>query len=268
MFAKINHLAIVSENNASSAKFYEAVFGMKTSSRARPESGGGVRDGYLGMQLIPRFPGRAARLDHFGFEVADIEQAYARLRRDYPEVKWLKRPSNRPFAGVSAHDPDGNYFDISQQNMENRGDVYVEQGKLNPRHVSHFALRTMHPGAMADFYRNVFELEARNKKEGDPNHYLTDGHVTLVIMPWCITDYEATGIATPALDHIGFTVESIEQFKADVARVASTNPKLAPYPIEYGPEGKARLALARRSCPLCQHHLADPDGIMLSVSEA
>ena len=38
----------------------------------------------------------------------------------------------------------------------------------------------------------------RTRSAGDRNHYLTDGHMTLVIMPWDITDYDGTGIITPA----------------------------------------------------------------------
>src|SRR5206468_2097857 len=82
------------------------------------------------------------------------------------------------------NDPDGNVFDISQKDMANRSAIYVENdGKANPRHINHVALRTMNPDDTAEFYRHVFELAPTNKQAGDPNHYLTDGHVTLVIMP-------------------------------------------------------------------------------------
>jgi len=269
MFAKLNHLAIVSENYALSCRFYEALFGMKTAAGQRAEGACVVGDGYVGMNINPRVPGRGGRLEHFGFEVADAQTALDRLR-DFPEVAWLKRPSNRPFAGISAHDPDGNVFDISQEEMENRTDVYVEQGDgaLHPRHIGHFALRTMRPDAMAEFYRKVFELEVRNKREGDPNHYLTDGHMTMVVMPWRISDYDATGIMPPSLDHLGFKTESLEKFKADVERIKARNPYLAPFPLDYGPEARARLKLFEKSCPLCQHHLSDIDGVLLGVSEA
>ena len=269
MFAKLNHLAIVSENFALASRFYEAVFGMKTASGYRAEGAAVIGDGYVGMNINPRVPGRGGRLEHFGFEVTDAKTALDRLR-DYPEVQWLKRPSNRPYAGISAHDPDGNVFDISQEEMENRMDVYVEQknAEIHPRHISHFALRTMRPDAMAEFYRHVFELEVRNKREGDPNHYLTDGHMTMVIMPWQIKDYDATGIMPPSLDHMGFKTESLEKFKADVARIKTRNPYLAPFPTDYGPEIKARMALFERSCPLCQYHFSDIEGVLLGASEA
>lgn len=267
MFAKLNHLAIVSENYALSGKFYEAIFGMKTANRARPQSAVVVGDGYLGLNINPRRAGRMARLDHFGIEVEDVEAVFDRLRRDYPRLQWLKRPSNRPFAGITTHDADGNVFDLSQRDMANRRDVYVETGGIHSRHVDHFALRAMNPAELAAFYRDVFELEPRNKPEGDENHYLSDGHITMVIMPWHIADYDGTGISSPALDHIGFTVESIAAFQTELTTIVNANPALAPSPVGTGPEGEARLNLAKKSCPLCQHHLADVDGVLLSVSE-
>ena len=118
---------------------------------------------------------------------------------------------------------------------------------------------------MAEFYRDVFELAPSNKGAGDRNHYLTDGHMTLVIMPWDITDYDGTGIITAGMDHIGFKVESVDKLKEDVERIAANNPLLAPSPVGTGAEGKKLLELFRRSCPLGQHHLADCDGVLIDV---
>ena len=269
MFSKINHVAMVSEHYAKCALFYQAVFGMRTSDKTRPGRAITVGDGYVGLNINPKKAGRAAGLDHFGIEVEDIETAFDRLRKNYPSVKWLKRPSNRPFAGISTHDPDGNMFDLSQKNMANRTSVYRDQegnGKVNPRHISHVALRTMRPDEMAEFYRSVFELAPANKAAGDRNHYLTDGHMTLVIMPWDITDYEGTGIVTAGMDHIGFKVESVEKLKEDVDRIAGDNPLLAPAPLGAGAEGMKLLELFRRSCPLGQHQMADCDGILIDVA--
>src|SRR5487761_830161 len=263
MFAKLNHLAIVSRNYALNAKFYEAVFGMTTAARARAANAVVVGDGYVGLNINPRVAGRMGRLDHFGIEVEDVETVFERMRRDYPSLQWLKRPSNRPFAGITAHDTDGNIFDLSQRDMGNRRDVYVEMNGVHPRHVGHFAIRTMNPAKLADFYRDVFELELCNKAEGDENHYLTDGHIKMVIMPWRITDYDGTGICGAAMDHIGFMVEDMDAFKRDLARITEANPLLTPLPVGTGPEGAARLKLSKRSCPLCQHHMADLDGVWL-----
>src|SRR3984893_623153 len=220
MFSKINHVAIVSENYAKSALFYQAVSGMRTSDKTQVSRAQTVGDGYVGLNINPRRAGRSAGIDHFGIEVEDAEAAFERMRKKYPTVKWLQRPANRPFAGVSTHDRDG----------------------------------------------DVFELAPSNKGAGDRNHYLTDGHMTLVIMPWDITDYDGTGIITAGMDHIGFKVESVDKLKDDVERIAANNPLLAPAPVGTGAEGKKLLELFRRSCPLGQHHLADCDGVLIDVA--
>lgn len=269
MAAKINHLAIVSENYTLSGTFYEALFKMKTSGQSRRRIAGRaivVGDGYVGININPRRAGRAARFDHFGIEVDDVEATFARLGA-YPEIKWLKRPSNRPYAGITTHDPDGNVFDLSQRDMSNRKDLYAEEEPLHQRHVSHFALRTLNPEKVAAFYREVFDFAEREKKPGDPNTYLTDGHLTLAILPWNIGDYAGTGIASPSLEHIGFAVESLDTLKSEVREISENNPRLAPFPVDAGSEDRARLELSRRSCPFCEYHLADVDGVLISAHE-
>jgi len=265
MKSQINHVAIVSDNYAQLGKFYEAIFGMRSAELQRAAQAVTVGDGYVGLNINPRRAGRSAGLDHFGIQVDDVEAVFERMRKSYPSVKWLKRPSNRPFAGVTTHDPDGNVFDLSQKGMSNRAGIYVENdGKANPRHINHIGVRTLHPTEMAQFYRDVFEFTPKNKTAGDPNHYLSDGHVTLVIMPWDITSYEGTGIITQGMDHIGFKVESVEALKKDVERIAASNQRLAPAPMT-GPEGEKLHTLFRRSCPLGQHQLADCDGTFIDV---
>ncbi|HEV8020721.1 MAG TPA: VOC family protein [Candidatus Lustribacter sp.] len=266
MFAKINHLAIISDNYTASAKFYEAMFGMSTSPGTRSERAMTVGDGYLGLNINPRSVGRPARLDHFGVEVEDVERVFAALRRDFPALNWLQRPSNRPFAGITTHDPDGNVFDLSQKDMANRAGVYAEaSGTVHERHVDHFGIRSLHPDALATFYAGVLELEPAPAAAGDPSRYLTDGHLTLVISPWNIADYAGTSITAPCLDHIGFRVGDVDVFLAHVEKVASENRQLAPYPVGSGPEGHARLELALRSCRLCTRYIADTDTVLLGL---
>jgi catechol 2,3-dioxygenase-like lactoylglutathione lyase family enzyme len=266
VFTKINHLAIISDNYTASAKFYEAMFGMRTSPGTRSERAMTVGDGYLGLNINPRSTGRPARLDHFGVEVEDVERVFAALRRSYPAVHWLQRPSNRPFAGITTHDPDGNVFDLSQRDMTNRAGVYAEASTgTHERHVDHFAIRTLRPDALAAFYTEVLALEAAPGAAGDPSHYLTDGTITLVISPWDIADYAGTSITAPCLDHIGFSVGDVDAFLAHVDRLASENRQLAPYPVGSGPEGRARLELAQRNCRLCTRFMADTDTVLLGL---
>src|SRR2546426_7783269 len=125
MSAKIRHIAIVSDQYALEGRFYEAVFGMRTAADKRPERAVTVSDGYVGLNINPRKAGRPAGLDHFGVEVEDVETVLERLRK-HQGTDYVQRPSTRPFAGITANDPDGNVFDLSQRNMANRADVYVD----------------------------------------------------------------------------------------------------------------------------------------------
>ncbi len=269
MFAKLNHIAIVSENYAGEAQFYQAVFGMKTSPKARPGRAATVGDGYVGLNINPRYAGRKAHLDHFGVEVEDVDTVFERMRK-HPEAKWVKRPGNRPFAGISANDMDGNVFDISQHDMANRTDMYVDNADVgdSDSFISHFALRTMHPDAVAGFYQEVFGLTPRNKPAGDRNHYLSDGRVTMVIRPWQIDDYAGSSIYPAGMEHIGFTVKDYGAFKANLDAMVGKNPLLSPLPIGTGSEEQRRVELLRTGCAVFQNHMTDTDGILISVGEA
>ncbi len=270
MATRIKHVAIVSSNYAIEGRFYEALFGMKEARGGRIDSAVAITDGYVGLNVNPRAPGRQAGFDHFGFEVDDVEEIRRRVSEAYPHVALLQRPSNRPFAGISMHDPAGNVFDLSQEGMANRRDVYVETagaGAQHPRHIEHFMLRVVDPDGIARFYREVFDLTERDKDPADPNHYLTDGVVTLVIAPWRITDYLGSGIERPALDHLGFVVESLSAFQADLEALIDRNPYLAPLPLRKGAEGQARLKLLM-GCRFGAFQLADPDGVLIDVREA
>src|SRR5439155_12158194 len=187
MATKIKHVAIVSHNIDQLQRFYSTLFGMQSSGDRQPGAGAAVvSDGYVGMNINGRANGRQGGFDHFGFEVDDVERIEARVREKFPTVHLLKRPSSRPFAGISMHDPAGNVFDLSHKAMENRRDVYVQTEEQYPRHVDHFMLRTVDAPTIARFYKEVFDLEEREKAAGDPNTYLTDGKVTIIVAPWRI----------------------------------------------------------------------------------
>jgi hypothetical protein len=88
----------------------------------------------------------------------------------------------------------------------------------------------------------------------------------MVISPWRIMDYEGSGIERPAMDHIGFKVESVEAVKNDIKAITGKNPSLSPGPIGAGPEGEARLRLFS-TCKFGQYQLSDPDGVLIDISE-
>ncbi len=266
MFAQMRHMAIVTSNANNEGDFYRDVFGMRRSSLQRAGGAVVVGDGYVGLNLNPRAPGRQAGFDHFGFEVQDVEVVFSRLKEKYPKIQVLHRPSNRPFAGISMHDPMGNVFDLSQANMENRRDIYTDKVEDRKRRIGHFGLRCVEPEECAEFYRDVFELTELEKPSGDPNRYLSDGKVTLAVMPWKISDFYGSGIERPALDHIGFKVESMSAFKADLEKHSHLFDATREDRPEKNPEREVRQKLLA-SCCFGQFQMADPDGVLIDVSE-
>lgn len=266
MPAQIKHVAIVSSNPRREIEFYRRLFGMAADPRG--EGSVSISDGYVGLNVNPRGPGRQAGLDHFGFEVEDIDTVYARVQDEYPGIKMLRRPSSRSFAGFSMHDPTGQVFDLAPTARTTQKGVYRELADAphHPRHVSHLFLRTLDPDGVARFYRDIFGLVEQAKAPEDPNHYLSDGTLTLIVAPWQITDYAGAGIERPALDHLGFEVESLEAFQRDLQHLVAEAPDLAPMPIKGRGEGEARMALLAQ-CAYGEFRLSDPDGVLLDVPE-
>jgi len=274
MQTKIQHAAIVSENFVREAKFYQAVFGMKRSKPGSAEEEKAIRtnyavsiaDGYVGVTVIGRKPGYVPGLHHFGVDVDDVDAAIGRIKKNYPEVAVLKRPSNRPFATYGAHDPEGNYFDLTQEGMSNRRDVYAEREREHPRRIHHIKLRVMKPETIAAFYRDMLDLKEADKALEDPNFYLTDGKMTLIIAPWKMSDFEGAGIDRPGLEHIGFKVESVEAVKKDLAALRETDSEMRERIISEPSEGERRLALIA-SCRHGKYQCSSPDGIFVDVTE-
>ena len=274
MLARIQHVAIVSENFVRETKFYEVVLGMKRSKPGSAEEEKAIRtnyalsisDGYVGMTVIGRKPGYVPGLHHFGIDVDDVDEACSRIKEKYPAITVLKRPSNRPFATLGAHDPEGNYFDLTQAGMENRRDVYVETARQQPRRVHHIKLRVMNPMGIAAFYRDLFDLKEEEKALEDPNFYLTDGTVTLIIAPWKMSDFAGAGIDRPGLEHLGYKVESVEVVKKELAALRESDPEMRERIISEPKEGERRLALIA-ACRHGRHQFSDPDGVFIDITE-
>jgi hypothetical protein len=119
---------------------------------------------------------------------------------------------------------------------------------------------------LADFYADVFGFEQEEKALEDPNCYLTDGKVTLVISPWNIADYLGASVARPGLEHLGFKVESVEAVKRDLDVMIQSNPELAPRTVTKKSEGEVIRNLAS-TCRYAKHLFSDPDGTYVDISE-
>lgn len=268
MFAQINHMAMASTNYPFVGRYYEAVFGLKCSVH-RPYHGVVYSDGYAGLNINPKRDGCFGGLDHFGFVVDDVEAVLARMKKNWPTANIVKRPSTRPFAAYSGHDPDGNIFDLAQKKDDTRSNMYAEaaaKGWNQDRYLNKFAIRTINVDRVADFYMDVFELKPTNKNSELPAKHLTDGRVTLTLMPWSIEMFEGMAIKRPGPDHIGFKVESIAAVKADAQKAEDWNQFLAPFKLGGSPEAETRRKLFARAAT-GQYQMSDPDGTWIDIEE-
>jgi catechol 2,3-dioxygenase-like lactoylglutathione lyase family enzyme len=111
---KIRHLAIFSRNPKKLANFYIDTFEMEIISKAPDDIAFFLSDGYLTLAILPhRLEGEAAAgINHFGFEVENIDAVRAKLAAFGVEEPRL-RPAERPYAEYRACDLEGNQFDLS-----------------------------------------------------------------------------------------------------------------------------------------------------------
>jgi catechol 2,3-dioxygenase-like lactoylglutathione lyase family enzyme len=269
MFAQINHMAMNSPNWPMMAKFYEAMFGLKTSGKvSRPANGVSVGDGNVGLNINPLRDGYVGGLDHFGMKVDSIETALVRMQKKFPKANIVKRPSTRPFAQYSAHDPDGNVFDLAERTSK-LNEIYADQAEsawTQDRYLNKFAIRTPNAEACAEFYAEVFELQLVKAKSADKGWNLTDGRVTLCILPWSIPIFENMAIKRPGPDHIGVKVENMDAFKAHMAAIAGSNPYLAPMHLGGSKEADARRDFLVRTAT-GKLQIADPGAVWIDITD-
>lgn len=289
MTSRIKHIGIMSQMPNRLFKFYECLFDFRTDVRTPAEererakqigykilnsgrvAGAFARtiiasDGNIGVAFNQRRPGYPGGLDHFGMTVDDIGGVLDRIKEKYPSVGCVKRPPGRPFVDYSSHDPEGNIFDIAEPGKKQMVGVFSEAEDKRPRHIKHFTIRAMKPEALAEFYVNVFGFKEEEKALEDPNFYLTDGTVTMVLAPYKISDYLGTEHKRPGFDHIGFEVEDLQGFKDDVELLAKHDPEyLAPKPPNVESEYQVIMDLLR-SCRYGKHQMCDPEGNLVDIS--
>ncbi len=273
MFAKINHIAMISTQNTLLQRYYQSLFGLEVADRPNVKFQMGIAagDGYVGFNFLPDRDGYVGGLDHFGMIVDSIEAVEERMTHAYPKANIVKRPSTRPFAAYSGNDPDGNVFDLAQKDSANLNDVHKAQadekyGRAQKRYANRYAIRTLNAEQVAEFYANVFELQPTNRKEGDKNYHLSDGRMMLSIMPWSIDKFVGQSIKRPGPDHIGFHVEDLEKFKADVVELRQENTFMTSRPLGGSKEAEVRKNMLA-SDALGEFQIADPDGNWIDITD-
>jgi predicted enzyme related to lactoylglutathione lyase len=270
MLAKIRHVAIYTDKYNAMVRFYQTLFDMKRittgtvdeSGKANSERGH-ISDGVIGMALLPRYAGIPTGIDHFGFEVEDIQEILNRLQRHYPGIMVAQALESIPFAGFHSHDTAGAQFDLAQQGINNIREGYTEEGWDQPRWLSHISIRTFKPGLLAEFYQKVFDLKTVESNQDRESIGLTDGKVKLLLRPCNNRLYRGF---REGLEHIGFHVESVEKARNDMEKLTRSFPDSAARKIAVGRHGHMIEADLQR-CPIGKLAISDPDGTLLDLSE-
>ena len=267
MFARINHMALVSPQYALLERYYRSLFGFVNSKENDAEASTVVGDGNVGLNLLPRRDGYIGGIDHFGMIVDSLDEVESRMKKVSAKAGMVQRPSYRPFAAYSGNDPDGNVFDLAEKKGDNLKDVYAERdGEERDAVFNRFAIRTVNAEEVAEFYAEVFELQLVNRKEGDPNYHLTDGKVTLSLMPWKMEEFVGIAIKRPGPDHIGIKVRDLEHFKSEMKRIGDKNSFLLSRALGGSDEANRRRDFFAASA-LGKLQMSDPDGNWLDITD-
>ena len=111
--------------------------------------------------------------------------------------------------------------------------------------IRHLALFAGDPEKVAKFYQDVFEMELVHHNAGSQAYFLSDGYITLAVLP-----HTAEGSSTRGLNHFGWKVESNAEIGKKLDGAGLPGPKKRP---------------ADR--PYAEQRAVDPEGNMFDISE-
>lgn len=284
MSAKFNYVASVSTNPTTIATLYETIFGMEFDNTPRPVAEGELlSDGNVLLNLRPRLPGHRVGLDHFGIEIDNLEETLEKLRSNYPSIGWKNNPLNHPCADRISHDPAGSIFALTEKRAASPEPAadrpvpvnFARWSKADPagRTLHHYAIRTRKLEECADFYEDVFGFTHSRGADGDPNHYMSDGCVTLILIPWSIQDYAQISVTGRGPEFIGFKVEDADLVRDEIegfyGQFAAGQ---APIWLLTGisrttNESQIRAAMIDKSCPISRYRFTDRDGTFVVIAD-
>lgn len=126
---KNRHLALFARDTKKVADFYTSVFDMELKHAGR--NAYFLSDGYLMLAILPhRLEGEAAvGLNHFGFNIESRAEILKKLEEWGVEVPKA-RPGDRPYAEFRAVDPEGNWFDLSEEGLKDDDGIAKRQREL------------------------------------------------------------------------------------------------------------------------------------------
>ena len=114
--------------------------------------------------------------------------------------------------------------------------------------IRHLAILSRDTDKLAQFYKDVFEMEEIHRgkgADGIPAVYLSDGYLTLAILPCSLKRDAPAGF-----NHFGFVIDDTEEYSR----------RLADYGLE---EAQPRPS----NRPFAEHRGCDIDGNLFDLSE-
>ncbi len=131
--ARIQHIAIFSDDPAKLAEFYSRIYGMKITGESQGDVW--VTDGYMDVALIKRKrEGAPQGLHHFGITLTDEEKPFVyeemtKLGMEPTDPRADGNNTDRPFVEDMGLDLDGNRFDltIGKRDMEEEKKLSAEK---------------------------------------------------------------------------------------------------------------------------------------------
>ena len=192
----------------------------------------------------------------------------ARGSRSIAGAHFVKRPSTRPFAGISANDPRRQHV---RSVAEGHGKPNLGLRRAGKRAAAaHQPHRDSHApsGARRRVLRRRVRPGAVGERRSDANFYSATGGSRCVLMPWSIRDYHGSGIVRPGPDHIGFEVEEHRRGEAAPPGDRRQQPAPAPAAARRGPRRRSapealRGKLSRRAATSSP----TPDGVLIDLAE-
>lgn len=221
---EIRYLAMLSREPDALAGFYKTYMGMRELGRS-DEGDVTVTDGGFNVTL---FKHRAALNElnmetgfhHLGIAVDSLDEIEARYRKFYPRGTVLRESGDLQHGEMRIYDPECHPVTLSAR------DFNLGPRKAGVPRIAHIAMGALDPGAVFDFYANVFGLPEMlvahadaAKRPGYRNRHVGDGFTNVAIQAF-YNDREGHegrhGIA-----HIGFVVQDAMAL-ADSARGIAT----------------------------------------------
>jgi catechol 2,3-dioxygenase-like lactoylglutathione lyase family enzyme len=89
--------------------------------------------------------------------------------------------------------------------------------------IRHIAIFARDPDELAKFYQDVFEMKLVYTKGPGKSQYLTDGYLTLAILP-----HKLEGSAPTGLNHFGFSVSDTDEYRRRITEKGLEDPKRRP----------------------------------------